>query len=214
MKDEVIAQLERHRLVAVVRSKSSQEAIETAEAVAEAGVKFVEITFSVPDAVSVMKQLGKRRGLFVGAGTVLSAKEAKQAIASGARFVVSPTLELKLIPICREAGVVSVPGAATATEILTAIKAGPDLIKLFPADCLGGANFVKQIANTFSGARFMVSGGVSLANLKDYVEAGVIGLALGSAFLREALAQGGRDGLIEKVAPFVKLVEETTSKSL
>lgn len=203
--------MERRRLIAVVRSRSSAEALETAEAVAEAGVRFVEITFSVPDAASVIRELAKRSGLFVGAGTVLSKEQAKEAIAAGARFIVSPTLELSLIPICREADVVSVPGAGTATEILTAMRAGPDLVKLFPADCLGGPNFVKQIANTFSGARFVVSGGVSLANVEEYMEAGVIGLSLGSAFLRDALAKGGRGGLVQKVAPFVKLVEEVIS---
>lgn len=206
-KRAVIAEMECYRLVAVIRSKSSQEALETVEAVAGAGVKFVEITFSVPDAVGLIGQLAKREGLFVGAGTVLSTEQARQAIAAGAQFVVSPTLELKLIPICREADIVCIPGAGTATEILAAMKAGPDLVKLFPADCLGGPNFVRQISNTFSGVRFMVSGGVSLANVKEYVEAGVVGLALGSAFLREVLAKEGRSGLAQKVAPFVKLVE-------
>src|SRR3990167_5422932 len=190
-KTEVIAEMERYRLVAVVRSQSSQEALQTVEGVAEAGVKFVEITFSVPDALGVMKELAKRKDLFVGAGTVLSIEQARQAIAAGARFIVSPTLELGLVPICREADVVSVPGAGTATEILTAMRGGPDLIKLFPADCLGGPSFVRQIANTFAGARFVVSGGVSLANVKEYIAAGVIGLSLGSAFLREALAKEG-----------------------
>lgn len=212
-RDGLIQEMERHRLVAVVRSKSSEEAMETVAAVAEAGVKFVEITLTVPGAVSLIKELAKRGDLFVGAGTVLSNEQAEQAIEAGARFIVSPTLELKLIPICRKADVVCVTGAATATEILTAIRAGTDLVKLFPADCLGGPNFVRQIANTFSSARFLVSGGVSLANVREYVEAGVVGLALGSAFLREALAKEGRGGLAQKVAPFVRLVEEARRKS-
>ncbi len=93
-KDTVIAKMERYRLVAVVRSKSSEEALKTVEAVAEAGVKFVEITFTVPDALGVIKELAKRGDLFVGAGTVLSNDQAEQAIAAGACFIVSPTLEL------------------------------------------------------------------------------------------------------------------------
>lgn len=206
---ELIREMERRRLVAVVRSKTSQEALETVEGVVEAGVKFVEITFSVPDAAGLIRQLAKRSGLFVGAGTVLSKEQAREAIAAGARFIVSPTLELGLVPICREADVVSVPGAGTATEILTAMRAGPDLVKLFPADCLGGPGFVRQIANTFAGARFVVSGGVSLANVKEYIDAGVTGLSLGSAFLREALAKEGKRGLAQRVVSYVKLVEET-----
>ncbi len=207
-RDGLIQEMERHRLVAVVRSKSSEEAIKTVEAVAEAGVKFVEITFTVPDALGVIKELAKRSDLFVGAGTVLSNEQAEQAIAAGARFVVSPTLELNLIPICREADVVCVTGAATASEILAAKRAETDLIKLFPADCLGGPNFVRQIANTFPGLRFMVSGGVSLSNVKEYAELGVVGLALGSASLREVLSREGHSGLVQKVVPLVKLVKE------
>src|SRR3970282_2498831 len=99
---ELIQELERRRLVAVVRSKSSQEALETVEGVVEAGVRFVEITFSVPDAVGLIRQLAKRSGLFVGAGTVLSEEQARQAIAAGPGFMSSPTPELGLGTLRRE----------------------------------------------------------------------------------------------------------------
>lgn len=212
-KAEVLSEMERHRLVAVVRSKSSEEALAVVQAVAEAGVRFAEITLTVPGAIPLIQELAKRSELCVGAGTVLSNEQAEQAIAAGARFIVSPTLELDLIPLCRNADVVCVPGAATASEILRAMRAGPELVKLFPADCLGGTNFVRQIANTFPEVRFMVSGGVSLSNVKEYIELGVIGLALGSAFLRELLSKEGHNGTVQHVRQFVALVEEAQRTS-
>lgn len=210
---ELTTRMHQHRLVAVVRSKSADEALATARAVADAGVWFVEITLTVPGALGVIKELAARRDLFVGAGTVLSKKEAQQAIAAGARFVVSPTLELDLIPLCHKAGVACVSGAATPTEIRTAARAGADLVKIFPADCLGGASFVRQMLGPLPNVRFMVSGGVNLGNVREYVELGVTGLALSSAFLADLLAAGGHDRVREQARQFVEAVGKASQSS-
>jgi 2-dehydro-3-deoxyphosphogluconate aldolase/(4S)-4-hydroxy-2-oxoglutarate aldolase len=205
---ELIEGMHRHRLVAVVRSKSAKEALETAAAVADGGVKFVEITFSVPGAVEVIAELAKRSDLHVGGGTVLSPDEAQQAITAGAEFIVSPTLELNLIPICRGADVACVSGAATPSEIVSATRAGTDLVKIFPADCVGGPHFVRQLRGPFPDVRLMVSGGVDENNVKEYAALGVTGICIGSARLRDGLLKEGREGLAKQVAKFVKLVEE------
>jgi 2-dehydro-3-deoxyphosphogluconate aldolase/(4S)-4-hydroxy-2-oxoglutarate aldolase len=210
-RNELLAEMHRSRLVAVIRSKTSDEALATATAAAEAGVKFVEITFSVPGALKVIESLAQRADLYVGAGTVLSPEQARSAIAAGARFVVAPSLELDLIPICHAAGVACFPGAATPTEIITAARASADLVKIFPADCLGGAYFIRQMAGPFPQIRFMVSGGVSLENLNDYVEAGVTGICLGSAYLATLLAREGRAGFIQEIARFTSNVNEARS---
>src|ERR687892_181865 len=110
---ELIEEMQRSRLVAVVRSKSPEEALATAKAVAEAGLKFIEITFSVPRALDVIKRLVTDGRLHVGAGTVLSREQAREAVGVGVKFIVSPSLELDLIPICHEAAVACIPGAAT-----------------------------------------------------------------------------------------------------
>src|SRR3954453_20805728 len=102
---KLIAEMHRRRLVAVVRAKSAKEALETAESVAEGGIRFVEITFSVPGAVEVIETLSKRGDLQVGGGPVLSLADADRAINAGAEFIVAPTLELNLIPICHDAKV-------------------------------------------------------------------------------------------------------------
>ncbi len=113
---ELIQEMGRTRLVAVVRSKSAEEALATAKAVAEGGVQFIEITFSVPSALDVIEILVAEGRLHVGAGTVLANEEAEEAIGTGAQFIVSPSLELNLIPICHDANVPCIPGAATPTE--------------------------------------------------------------------------------------------------
>ena len=211
-KTALMREMECHRLVAVVRSKSAEEALSTADGAAAGGVKFVEITFSVPGAIEVIGTLAKRADLHVGAGTVLSATQAKAAIDAGAKFVVAPSLELDLVPFCHKAEVACFPGAATATEILAAARAKADLVKIFPADCVGGPSFIKQMAGPFPEVRFMVSGGVSLANVKEYVQAGVTGICLGSAYLNALLLEGGRDGLAAEIKPFVQYVAEAQAQ--
>ncbi|MFQ5858150.1 MAG: bifunctional 4-hydroxy-2-oxoglutarate aldolase/2-dehydro-3-deoxy-phosphogluconate aldolase [Anaerolineae bacterium] len=209
----LIGEMDRYRLVAVIRSKSSERALATVQAIAEGGVRFAEITLSVPGAIGVIETLSKRSDLYVGSGTVLSDEQAQQAISAGAQFIVSPTLELSLISICHEAGIICISGAATPTEIITARRAGADLVKIFPADCVGGPHFVRQMLGPLPDIRFMVSGGVNQDNVKEYVELGVIGVVLGSALLDYQLSEGGHDGLVRYARSFVKLVDEALGAS-
>jgi 2-dehydro-3-deoxyphosphogluconate aldolase/(4S)-4-hydroxy-2-oxoglutarate aldolase len=208
---DVIARMQHHRLVAVVRSKSADEAYTTACAASDAGIWFVEITLTVPGAIGVIERLASRNDLYVGAGTVLSNRDGKQAIEAGARFVVSPTLELDLIPLCHKAGVACFPGAATPTEILAGHRMGADLVKIFPADLLGGPYFIRQMQGPFPEIRFMVSGGVSLANVHEYVQLGVTGICLGSSYLGSLLAEKGHAGFVKEIKRFGKRVEEAQS---
>jgi 2-dehydro-3-deoxyphosphogluconate aldolase / (4S)-4-hydroxy-2-oxoglutarate aldolase len=210
---ELIRELHDSRLVAVLRSKTAEEAMVTAKSAVSAGVKFVEVTLSVPGALEVIEALASESTVHVGAGTVLSKKQAETAIAAGAQFVVSPSSELDLIAICHTADVACYPGAATPTEIYAAARAGADLVKIFPVDCLGGPNFIRQMAGPFPQISFMVSGGVSLTNVKEYVHAGVTGICLGSAFLANALAEQGERGLVNEVKEFVKFVARAKSQN-
>ena len=205
---DAIVRMQRHRLVAVVRSKNGDEAYTTACAASDAGILFVEITLTVPGALAVIERLARRNDLYVGAGTVLSKQDGKQAIEAGARFVVSPTLELDLIPLCHKAKVACFPGAATPTEILAARRMGADLVKIFPADLVGGPYFIRQMQGPFPDIRFMVSGGVSLANVQEYVQIGVTGICLGSSYLASLLAEKGNAGFVNAIGEFIKRVEE------
>ena len=202
----LVSELYVSRLVAVVRSQSAEEALRLAHAAAEAGIKFVEITFSVPGALDVMGELAREKRVHVGAGTVLAPQQAERAINAGAEFVVSPSLELNLVDICHGANVACVPGAATPTEIIAARRAHADLVKIFPADLVGGHYFVKQMRGPFPDIRYMVSGGVSLKNVQEYVRAGVTGICLGSAYLESLLKEKGKKRFVTEMQKFVKLV--------
>ena len=205
---ELTSELYRRRLVAVIRSKTADAALELADAAAEAGIQFAEITFSVPGALDVIKELAVRKDLRVGAGTVLAPQQAERAIAAGAQFVVAPSLEINLIAICHAANVACFAGAATPTEIIAAHRARADLVKIFPADQVGGPYFIRQMQGPFPEVRFMVSGGVSLKNIAEYVEIGVTGICLGSAYLGELLANAGKKSFVREVRKFVTIVEK------
>lgn len=202
----LVSELYASRLVAVVRSESAELAIELAHAAAEGGIKFVEITFSVPGALDVMGELAREKRVHVGAGTVLAPQQAERAINAGAEFVVSPSLELNLVDICHGSNVACVPGAATPTEIIAARRAHADLVKIFPADLVGGPYFIKQMRAPFPDIRYIVSGGVSLKNVQEYVRAGVTGICLGSAYLDSLLKEQGKKTFVTEMRKFVKLV--------
>lgn len=204
----LVGELHRQRLVAVVRSKSADDALALAHAAADGGIKFVEITFSVPGAIDVIKELARRGDLHVGAGTVLAPQQAERAIGAGAEFVVSPSLELNLIAICHLANVACFPGAATPTEIVAAQRAHADLVKIFPADLAGGPDFIRQMQGPFPEVRFMVSGGVGLKNVQEYVQVGVTGICLGSAYLGALLEKKGKKPFVKEMQQFVKRVAQ------
>lgn len=211
---ELISDLYRERLVAVVRSRKTADALKLAEAVAAGGIKFVEITFSVPGALDVIKELTARKELHVGAGTVLAPQQAERAINAGAEFVVSPSLELNLIGLCHTANVACFPGAATPSEIIAAQRAHADLVKIFPADLVGGVDFIRQMHGPFPTVRFMVSGGVSLKNVVQYVQVGVTGICLGSAYLDTLLAEKGKKFFVKEMRQFVQLVRKAHERTL
>ena len=196
----------------MVRSKSADDALALARAAAEGGIKFVEITFSVPGALDVIKELAGRKDTRVGAGTVLAPQQAERAIGVGAEFIASPSLELNLISICHMANVACFPGAATPTEIVAAQRARADLVKIFPADLVGGPYFIRQMRGPFPDVRFMVSGGVSLKNVKEYVQIGVTAICLGSAYLENLLAEKGKKHFVQEMQRFVKLVAKAQVK--
>lgn len=202
----LVTELYASRLVAVIRSKSAEDALAIAHAAADGGIKFIEITFTVPGALDVIKHLAARKDVHVGAGTVLAPQQAERAIGVGAEFVVSPSLELNLIGICHTANVACFPGAATPTEIIAASRAHADLVKIFPADLVGGPSFIRQVQAPFPDVRFMVSGGVSLTNVGEYVQVGVTGICLGSAYLGNLLAEKGKKQFVIEMQKFVKLV--------
>ncbi|MDR3216877.1 MAG: bifunctional 4-hydroxy-2-oxoglutarate aldolase/2-dehydro-3-deoxy-phosphogluconate aldolase [Clostridiaceae bacterium] len=170
-KDEIFRLIEKHKLVAVLRGSSADEVYAAAERLVAAGVKLLEITFTVQDAPNILRSLcGKYKNtdVTVGAGTVLDSETARVALLAGAQFVVSPAVCPDVIKLCNRYSVAAIPGVATAGELLTALEYGTDFVKLFP----GNAELLSALKGPFPNARFMVTGGVDEKNLSAWFKAG------------------------------------------
>ena len=168
-------------IVAVVRAATPTNLVDVIAAIAEGGVNVAEVTFTVPNAVDVIRAAKERLGdrVLLGAGTVLDAETARAALLAGAEFVVSPTVNLDVIRLCRRYDKLVFPGAFTPTEILTAWEVGADVVKVFPADVVGPA-FFKAIRGPLPHVRLMPTGGVDLNTASEYLRAGASCLGIGS----------------------------------
>ena len=196
-------------IVPVVRATSAAEAMDAVEAIRAGGIPILEITLTVPGAVKIIADLAGRLGddALIGAGTVLDAESAQACIDAGARFVVSPSLDLPTIELCRRLGVPVFPGALTPTEIVTAWKAGADAVKVFPANALGGATYLKSIKAPLPQIELIPTGGVSLKNVADFIAAGAFALGVGADLVDlAALRRGEANAITEKARQYVSAV--------
>jgi 2-dehydro-3-deoxyphosphogluconate aldolase / (4S)-4-hydroxy-2-oxoglutarate aldolase len=180
-KTEVLATLKSIGLVPVLRAESVDKALALAEAIAAGGVTVLEITMTVPGAIQVMRKLAETRpDILIGAGTVLDPETARMCILEGAQFVVSPALNLATIDMCHRYSIAALPGALTPTEIVTAWQAGADVVKVFPANSMGGASYLKSIKAPLPQVELIPTGGVSLATAEDFLKAGAFALGVGA----------------------------------
>jgi 2-dehydro-3-deoxyphosphogluconate aldolase/(4S)-4-hydroxy-2-oxoglutarate aldolase len=195
-------------LVAVVRSSDPSQLVEVVGALADGGVTAAEITFTVPDALEVIRAAARDLGdrVVLGAGTVLDPETARAAILAGARFLVSPTLNLEVIRLAHRYDVAVMPGAFTPTEILTAWEAGADVVKVFPSEVLGPA-FLKAMRGPLPQVRLMPTGGVDLTTIPAFLAAGACCLGVGGALVDPKLvAAGDLAALRERARAFVEAV--------
>ena len=179
------------RIVPVLTVPDPATAAPLARALSAGGARCAEVTFRTPDAEQVLKTMAAHDGLTVGAGTVLTPEQAERAVAAGARFVVSPGLDHEVIARCRELGVPVIPGVATATEAMGALKAGLDTVKLFPAEPLGGLRTLRALAAPFPGMRFMPTGGIDAYRMAGYLADPAVLAVGGSWMATPALLQSG-----------------------
>jgi 2-dehydro-3-deoxyphosphogluconate aldolase/(4S)-4-hydroxy-2-oxoglutarate aldolase len=184
---KLIESIERHQLMVAVRTDTPEKAYKAAAACVEGGIRFVEITFSVPDADDVIRRLGQDERVTVGAGTILSSDETKRALRAGAAYIVSPNFDEEVVAFTKREGALSIPGACTPTEIYRAHKAGGDIIKLFPFVEIGGLGFLRVIRGPLPFIRYMLCGGVNLENIGGYLSARAAGILVGSAIIRKDL---------------------------
>ena len=204
-----LERLREQRLISVIRASSPAIALSSADAVAKGGIVLVEITFTVPDATHVMSELRMHADLVVGAGTVLTAHQAEQALEAGARFIVAPNLSLEVARVAREAGVMYVPGAYTTNEILAARAAGAHVIKVYPVGVAGGPAYIRVIRDPLPDVPMLAAGGTDLENTVPFLQAGCVGVGLGGALADPALAAAGRfDEITRRARAFVERVSD------
>jgi len=210
----LIDKIEQHKLMVAVRTDTPEKAYKAAVACINGGIRLVEITFSVPGAEEVIKQLITETEAMIGAGTVLNITDLKKALKSGASYIVSPHLDEEIVKYTKKEGAVSIPGACTPTEIYDAYRAGGDIIKLFPFVEIGGLNFLKAIRGPMPFIKFMLSGGVSLDNISEYLKVKASCILIGSSILRkEFVAAEEWDSIAELSRRFIGKIGDKTFPS-
>jgi 2-dehydro-3-deoxyphosphogluconate aldolase/(4S)-4-hydroxy-2-oxoglutarate aldolase len=208
-KKEVIQRIRDIGVIPVVRASSAEEAIDVVEAIKAGGVSLLEITMTVPGAIQVIQQLAKRFGdeAIVGAGTVLDPDTARACIDAGARFIVSPALNLETIALCRQQDVPVMPGALTPTEIVTAWNAGADFVKVFPCGAMGGAGYIKSLKAPLPQIELVPTGGVTLATAATLIQAGASAIGVGADLVDvKAIKAGHPDKVTAAARAYVEAV--------
>jgi 2-dehydro-3-deoxyphosphogluconate aldolase/(4S)-4-hydroxy-2-oxoglutarate aldolase len=202
-----LEEVRERRLVAVIRAPSTAAALGAATAIAEAGIPIVEITFTVPGAPVAIAELADRPELIVGAGTVLNAAQAHDAISAGATFIIAPNMNPEVARVALDAGVMYCPGAYTTTEIVAARDVGAHLVKVYPVGVAGGPDYIKVIRDPLPDVPMLAAGGTNLENLVPFLDAGCMAVGLGAALCDPKLAAAGRfDQLAKRAKEFVKKV--------
>ena len=188
-------------IVAVVRFSEPEPLVEVVRALADGGVTVAEVTFTVPNALEVIREAKQQLGdrVLLGAGTVLDPETARAALLAGAEFVVAPSLNLEVVRLCRRYDKLVMPGAFTPTEIVAAWEAGADIVKVFPAEVVGPA-FFKALRGPLPQIKLMPTGGVDLATAGDFLKAGAVCLGVGSQLVDPKAVAAGDFGRITQLA--------------
>lgn len=173
-------------LVAIIRAPSGEQLVEVSQALADGGIDVIEVTFTVPGILDILKDVRRALGdrILLGAGTVLDTESARAAILAGAEFLVTPTVNVDVIRLCRRYDKLVMSGAFTPTEILTAWEAGADVVKVFPAE-IGGPAYLKAVHGPLPHVRLLPTGGVNLETLPAFVQAGACAVGLGTALVEK-----------------------------
>ncbi|MDR1532245.1 MAG: bifunctional 4-hydroxy-2-oxoglutarate aldolase/2-dehydro-3-deoxy-phosphogluconate aldolase [Clostridiales bacterium] len=197
--------LDKHKIIVILRRVPEDKCLPLAETLYRGGIRLVELTFDqAGDMGETAKVIDRLRGRFdnkisFGAGTVISAEQVELAAKAGAEYIISPNTDESVISRTRELGLVSIPGALTPTEILSAHRAGAHFVKLFPAGIMGAA-YIKALRAPVPHVRLIAVGGVSLDNITDFLQAGACGFGIGSAIAEPELIREGRFERLEELA--------------
>jgi 2-dehydro-3-deoxyphosphogluconate aldolase/(4S)-4-hydroxy-2-oxoglutarate aldolase len=195
----LIEELRAIRVIPVIRTRLTQEARTAIEWLLDAGFRTFEVTLTVPDAIPLIRDLSADRSLLIGAGTVPNEDTARSCIAAGARFIVAPWIDRTLAAPCQESDTLLMLGAATPSEVRTALSASSDVVKIFPAATAGGPAHIKALRSVFPDIPICPTGGVGPGNLADYIAAGADFVGMGGSLVDVAQIKAGNREAIQAV---------------
>ncbi|MDI3534341.1 MAG: 2-dehydro-3-deoxyphosphogluconate aldolase / (4S)-4-hydroxy-2-oxoglutarate aldolase [Thermosediminibacterales bacterium] len=201
-------------IIAVVRAKSPEQSLKIAGACKEGGITSIEITMTVPGAIDVIKQVAStypKDQILVGAGTVLDAETARAAMLAGAEYIVSPHLNQEVVKICNRYQKICMPGAMSIKEIIEAMEAGADVVKLFPGSMFG-PKAIKAIKGPLPQAELVPTGGVSLNNVEEWIKAGAAAVGVGGDLTKEAIQKNDYSIITQKARQFVEKIKKARQK--
>jgi 2-dehydro-3-deoxyphosphogluconate aldolase / (4S)-4-hydroxy-2-oxoglutarate aldolase len=205
-----LRQILTYKIVAIIRGANAEDVLEIAEALQQGGVRCLEVTLNSPNALQVIENVAKRMEdrIAVGAGTVLSAAEAGDAIAAGAKFIISPVMNVDIIHKTKELGAVSIPGAFSPTEIFNAYSSGADIIKVFPG--VSGPGFIKEVLAPLPHIPLMPTGGISLQNIHEFRNAGAVAFGIGKSLVdtKQKISEKYLQEIIASAKKFMQAANE------
>jgi len=204
-KAEVLEKIKQVGIIPVIRTTSTKEARRVIEAILAGGINILEITMTIPNAVELIENLAQELNnkAIIGAGTVLAVETAQKCIEAGAKFIVSPIFDAKIVSFCNQSSIVAMSGALTPTEIFNAWQNGADLVKVFPASAMGGAPYLKAVKAVFPHIELVPTGGVNLENARSFIEAGAFSVGIGGELTagHSSMITEGAQNLRSKVKP-------------
>ena len=214
---DIARRIETTGIVPIIRAPSVEVAASAARAVLAAGIDVIEITMTVPNALDLMRQLRAEIGekVLLGAGTVLDAQTARDCIAAGAQFIVAPGFDVETVRVTHALDKPCMPGVLTPTEVITAWKAGADMVKIFPCSALGGASYLRALKAPLPQVKMFPTGGVDVHTAADFIKAGAAALGVGAAVVDlKLLAQSGPGAITERCRDLVEVVRAARAGGL
>ncbi len=208
----VLAAIQEHRVTAIIRTADRKLARQAMEAAVAGGFRVIEFTLTTPGALSLIEEFASRQGLIVGAGTVMTPAQAREAVGAGARFLVSPIFDPEVVSEASTLGVVSVPGCSTPTEMETAHRHGADLIKVFPEPA-GGVDFIRAVRGPLPHLPLFPTAGPTPENFLSYLDAGCVGVGfVRSLFVPEELASGDFNAIQRRSESIIQRLSDWMSR--
>jgi len=207
-KYETLKRIEEEKMVAIVRVDDAEKAEKCFDALQKGGIKVIEMTFTIPYAHTMLENLSKKykNEITIGAGTVLDSETARIAMLSGAQFIVSPSFNEGVAKICNRYAVPYFCGVNTPTEAITAMEAGVDVVKLFPANNFK-SSIIKDFRGPFPNTEIMPTGGVNLTTIKEWIKAGAFACGVGGELVN-GYKTGDYEGITETAKKFIKEIRE------